>query len=172
MIQDMSGPGGYFHTDNFISNESGYLHPLPVLRRLDLSRGVYVGVGPEQNFSYIGTIRPPMAFIVDIRRNNLLQHLMYKALFALSDTRAVFLSKLFSKPLYEDLSTISRLFRRTPAWIDAGREASVGELIDRTRRPTKKPVFTGPLRWIRKPRSFITPRSLWTPSISISMASR
>ena len=130
LIQDVSGPGGDFHTDNFISNESAYLHPLPVLRRLDLSRGVYVGVGPEQNFAYIGALMPKMAFIVDIRRNNMLQHLMYKALFALSDTRAVFLSKLLSKPLYEDLPHISRLFRRTPPWISAGREATIGELIE------------------------------------------
>ena len=71
-----------------------------------------------------------MAFIVDIRRNNMLQHLMYKALFALSDTRAVFLSKLLSKPLYEDLPRINRLFRRTPAWIAGGREASIGELVE------------------------------------------
>ena len=130
LIQNVSGPGGYFHTDNFVSNESAYLHPLPILRRLDLSRGVYVGVGPEQNFSYIGAIRPPMAFIVDIRRNNMLQHLMYKALFALSDTRAVFLSKLLSKPLYEDLPRLNRLFRRTPAWIAVEREASIGELVE------------------------------------------
>ena len=130
LIQDMSGPGGDFHTDNFVSNESSYLHPLPVLRRLDHSQGVYVGVGPEQNFAYIGTLTPKMAFIVDIRRNNMLQHLMYKALFALSDTRAVFLSKLFSKPLYDDLPLISRLFRRTPAWIAVDREATIGELIE------------------------------------------
>ena len=130
LIRDVSGRGGAFHTDNFISNEAAYLHPLPVLRKLGLSRGVYVGVGPEQNFSYIGAIKPPMAFIVDIRRNNMLQHLMYKALFALSDTRAVFLSKLLSKPLYENLSRIRRLFRRTPAWIAAGREATIAELIE------------------------------------------
>lgn len=130
LIHNTSGTGGEFHTDNFISNESAYLHPLPVLRRLDLSCGVYVGVGPEQNFAYIGALTPKMAFIVDIRRNNMLQHLMYKALFALSDTRAVFLSKLLSKPLYKDLSRISRLFRRTPPWITAGREATIGELIE------------------------------------------
>ena len=130
LIQELSEVGEYLHTDNFISNESTYLNPLPILRRLDLSSGVYVGVGPEQNFSYIGAIQPPMAFIVDIRRNNMLQHLMYKALFALSDTRAVFLSKLLSKPLYEDLPRISRMFRRTPTWIADGREALIEELVE------------------------------------------
>ena len=48
------------------------------------SGGVYMGVGPEQNFSYIAAIRPAMAFIVDIRRQAVMQHLMFKA-----DLRAV-----------------------------------------------------------------------------------
>ena len=38
-----------------------------------------------------------MAFIVDIRRGNLLQHLMYKAVIELSADRAEFVSRLFSK---------------------------------------------------------------------------
>ena len=38
-----------------------------------------------------------MAFIVDIRRGNLLQHLMYKAMFELSADRAEFVSRLFSQ---------------------------------------------------------------------------
>ena len=129
MIQDMSEPGGEFHSDNFSSNESAYLHPIPILRKLDLSGGVYVGVGPEQNFSYIGAIRPQMAFIVDIRRQNMLQHLLFKALFALSDTRADFLSKWLSKPLYEDLPFYTRLFRTVPAWVQAGQEPSIEDLI-------------------------------------------
>ena len=48
-----------------------------------------------------------MAFIVDIRRGNLLQHLMYKAIFELSSDRVEFLSRLFSK------AAASR--RRTPS---------------------------------------------------------
>ena len=128
LIRSLSEQGREFHTDNFTSNETSYLHPLPILRKLDLSSGVYIGVGPEQNFTYIGTIRPRLAFIVDIRRNNMLQHLMYKALFAMSDTRAGFLSKLLSKPLYEELPYLSRLFRQQPAWNETG--PTIGELID------------------------------------------
>ena len=44
-----------------------------------------------------------MAFIVDIRRQNLMQHLLYKALFELSHDRAEFLSRLFSRPRPADL---------------------------------------------------------------------
>ena len=45
---------------------------------------MYIGVGPEQNFSYIAALRPKLAFIVDVRRGNTDLHLMYKALFELS----------------------------------------------------------------------------------------
>jgi hypothetical protein len=56
-------------------------------------------VGPEQNFTYIAHVRPEIAFIVDIRRQAIVQHLMYKAIFHLAPDRAQFLSVLFSKPL-------------------------------------------------------------------------
>ena len=56
-----------------------------------------MGVGPEQNFTYIAAIQPRIAFIVDIRRQNMIQHLMYKAAFELSADRADFLSILFSR---------------------------------------------------------------------------
>jgi hypothetical protein len=59
--------------------------------------GVYLGVGPEQNFTYIAAIRPRIAFITDIRRGNLHLHLMYKALFEMSATRADFVARLFSR---------------------------------------------------------------------------
>ncbi len=133
LIEEMSESAGEFHSDNFTSNESAYLHPLSILRKLDLTGGVYVGVGPEQNFSYIGALRPEMAFIVDIRRQNMLQHLMFKALFALSETRAEFLSKLLSKPLYEDLPFFARMFRSVPPWVAGGRdtlEPTIEEQMD------------------------------------------
>jgi hypothetical protein len=44
-----------------------------------------------------------MAFIIDIRRQNMLLHLMYKALFELSANRVEFLSKLFARPIPEGL---------------------------------------------------------------------
>jgi hypothetical protein len=59
---------------------------------------VYLGVGPEQNFTYIAALKPKIVFITDIRRGNLWMHLMYKALFELSKDRAEFMSRLFTKP--------------------------------------------------------------------------
>jgi len=98
----LSEPGGYFDTDNLISNEDSYLHPLTTLRRVGVMGGVYVGVGPDQNFSYIAAIRPRVAFIVDIRRDNLLEHLLFKGIFALSSSRADYLSLLFGRRVAVD----------------------------------------------------------------------
>jgi hypothetical protein len=75
--------------------------------------GVYVGVGPEQNFTYIVAIQPRLAFILDIRRDNLVELLMYKALFELSSDRADFLSRLFSRkrpPNVNASSSVQALF--------------------------------------------------------------
>ena len=98
-VRELSEPGGTFDTDNLISNERSYLHVLPALKQLRVSGGTYVGVGPDQNFSYISAIRPSMAFLIDVRRDNLLLHLLFKALFQTSDTRAEYLSRLFGRRL-------------------------------------------------------------------------
>ncbi|MFN0087671.1 MAG: hypothetical protein ACKVX9_19935 [Blastocatellia bacterium] len=98
LSREFSEDGGFFRSDNFVSNETSYLHIVDKLRNLGASGGAYLGVGPEQNFTYIAKIRPRIAFIVDIRRQAVIQHLMYKAIFQLSPTRAQFLSRLLSKP--------------------------------------------------------------------------
>ncbi|HWP44229.1 MAG TPA: hypothetical protein VNO14_13380, partial [Blastocatellia bacterium] len=72
------------------------------LRQLGATGGAYVGVGPEQNFTYIAKVRPRIAFIVDIRRQAIIQHLMYKAVFHLSPTRTQFLSLLLSRPIAKE----------------------------------------------------------------------
>jgi hypothetical protein len=97
-VEQFSEPGGYFDTDNLISNERSYLHPLDALRERGVTGGVYIGVGPDQNFSYIAQVRPSMAFIVDVRRDNMLLHLLFKALFKLSRDRTEYLSLLFARP--------------------------------------------------------------------------
>lgn len=104
IVQEFSEEGGYFPADNFTSNETAYLQVTGRLKELGVSGGAYVGVGPEQNFTYIAKIRPSIAFIVDIRRQAVLQHLLYKAIFHHAADRAEFLSWLFSKPLSNDRS--------------------------------------------------------------------
>jgi hypothetical protein len=99
LVADISEPGGYFRiTDNYTSNEREVGRLQTMLREDGVKGGVYLGVGPEQNFSYITAIRPDMAFIVDIRRQAVMQHLMFKAVFEMAADRAEFISLLFSKP--------------------------------------------------------------------------
>jgi hypothetical protein len=99
LIRDFSEKGGYFFSDNFTSSEDSYLTIVDKLQELAVTGGAYIGVGPEQNFTYIAKIRPRIAFIVDIRRQAIIQHLMYKAIFQLSPTRTHFLSLLLSRPM-------------------------------------------------------------------------
>ena len=98
LVASLSEPGGYFDTDNLISNEASYLHAVGPLERLSVRGGAYLGVGPDQNFSYIAKIRPGVAFLLDIRRDNLLEHLLFKALFALGPTRVEYLAVLLGRP--------------------------------------------------------------------------
>ncbi len=97
LIATLSEASGYFDTDNLISNEDSYLHPVGTLKKLGITGGAYLGVGPDQNFSYIAAIRPHVAFIVDVRRDNMLHHLLLKAAFALSRNRVEYLCTLFGK---------------------------------------------------------------------------
>ena len=97
LIADLSEPNGTFRSDNLLSNETRFQFILPELSDVIKPGGAYMGVGPEQNFTYIAAVKPAIAFIVDIRRGNLDLHLMYKALFELSADRADFVSRLFSR---------------------------------------------------------------------------
>jgi hypothetical protein len=102
---DLSEPNGFFRSDNLVSNEIWFQHVIPDLAMLTRPDGAYVGVGPEQNFTYIAAVRPRVAFIVDVRRGNLHLHLMYKALFEQSADRVEFVSRLFSRARPDGVGT-------------------------------------------------------------------
>ena len=109
----LSEHDGTFRSDNLVSNEQWLQHVIPDLVKSVAPGRVYVGVGPEQNFTYIAALKPAMAFIIDVRRANLDLHLMYKALFELSADRIEFVSRLFSKKRPEgltDQSTVADIF--------------------------------------------------------------
>ena len=97
LVDDLSEPDGSFDSDNLLSNETAFQYVIPRLKSLVKPGGAYVGVGPEQNFTYILALQPSIAFIPDIRRGNLQEHLMYKALIEMAADRAEFLSRLFSR---------------------------------------------------------------------------
>jgi len=103
LITDFSEPNGFFRSDNFLSNEQEYQWVIPALTSTLGTGGVYLGVGPEQNYSYIVALRPKLAFIVDVRRGNRDLHLLYKAFIEMSADRAEFLSRLFARPRPADL---------------------------------------------------------------------
>jgi hypothetical protein len=108
-----SESNGGFRSDNLLSNEGFLQYVIPDLIRLTKPGRAYLGVGPEQNFTYIASINPAMAFIIDVRRGNLDLHLMYKALFELSRDRAEFVSRLFSRRRPDGLnagSTAQQIF--------------------------------------------------------------
>ncbi len=116
LIERLSEPGGFFDTDNLISNETSYLHVMGKLRELGVRGGAYVGVGPAQNFSYIAQIRPDIAFVIDIRRDNLLEHFLFKALFELADSRIEYLCSLTGRP--------------TPGNPDQWSDKPIGDLVE------------------------------------------
>ena len=113
-IATLSEAGGYFDTDNLISNERSYLQVIPQLRSGG-SGGAYIGVGPDQNFTYIAAVRQSVAYIIDIRRDNLLLHLFFKALFEVSRTRVEYLAFLLGRP--------------APLAIDGWRDASIDRIV-------------------------------------------
>jgi hypothetical protein len=135
LVRRLSEPPGYFNTDNLISNEDSYLHAVTGLERYGVRGGGYLGVGPDQNFSYIAAIRPAMAFVVDIRRDNLLEQLLYKALFHSARSRMEFLCLLFGRPVPGDTggwagADIARLLRWvTDAPAGAAAAASAARLV-------------------------------------------
>jgi hypothetical protein len=114
LVRDLSEPDGFFEDENYVSNEMGYQRTMRRLQESVPPGGVFVGVGPEQNFAYVAALRPKMAFVLDIRRQNLIEHLMYKALFEVSGNRGEFLSRLFSRPVPPGLEAnadVGELFR-------------------------------------------------------------
>src|SRR2546427_190026 len=121
LSSESSEPDGTFRSDNLLSNESYFQFVIPKLNEIAGPGRVYMGVGPEQNFTYIAALKPKMAFILDIRRGNLELQLMYKALFELSKDRAEFVSRLFSKKRPEGLGPLATVqeifaaFENTPS---------------------------------------------------------
>ena len=117
LVSTFSESGGAFHSDNFTSNEPMFADVAKSLAD-GPAGGAYLGVGPEQNFTYIAALRPQIAFVVDIRRQAVMQHLLFKAIFEMASDRADFISLLFSWPRPKDATTddsIEALWRAFPS---------------------------------------------------------
>jgi hypothetical protein len=129
LVNKLSEPDQHFFSDNYISNETSYLHATEGLAKHAQKGGAYIGVGPEQNFSYIAMVRPKLAFIVDIRRENMVLHLLYKAVFQKAASRSHFLALLVGRP-YDAAS-------------DPGAAASIEDVIKHAERsPADEKTFS------------------------------
>ena len=108
MIVELSEPGVSYPYENFVSNELQVQDVIPALKVTTKLGGVYIGVGPEQNFTYVAALQSQLAFVIDIRRQNMLELLMYKALFECRHHCA------------DDRSGSRRAIRTTPEFPGAG----------------------------------------------------
>jgi hypothetical protein len=107
LSQTFSETDGTFHSENLVSNEIRFQTIVPELMRTVKPGRAYIGVGSEQNFTYITAVRPSIAFIVDLRRGNLDLHLIYKTFFELSADRPEFVSRMFARPRPDMLTATS-----------------------------------------------------------------
>ena len=97
VIRRLSEPETGRAADNFVSNEDSYPRVAGELARRCPRNAVYLGVGPDQNFTMIAQARPRLAFVIDNRRRNLRLHLLHKSLTALSVDRAGYLRRLTAR---------------------------------------------------------------------------
>jgi hypothetical protein len=140
--------------DNLLSNENTISSVAGDIAARVKPGGVYLGVGPEQNFTYIAAMRPRLAFITDIRRGNLDLHLMYKALFGLSVTRSDFVARLFSRRSVAastpktTAADLMAAVRRAPAADEAGFHANVAAIDAYLTRTHALPLGKGDLEGI------------------------
>jgi len=127
MITDFSEPDGYYQYVVITSNETAYQEVLPELTKSIAPAGTYLGVGPEQNFTYIAALRPKIAFIIDIRRDMMIEHLMYKAVFEISADRAEFVGNLFSRKRPASLTAESPVAAIFQAYAAASSDPELAE---------------------------------------------
>jgi hypothetical protein len=147
VISNASEPGGSFRYDNLISNETSLQQIIPELQKTPRN-GAYLGVGPEQNFTYITALQPAIAFIIDIRRDNMLLHLLYKALIEISADRAEFLSRLFARQRPTEVApdatadALVDVFAAAPR-SDALENATIDLVVDRLKSVHRFPLSGG-----------------------------
>jgi hypothetical protein len=139
LTESLSETSGVFTlSDNLVSNESRLSDRVRALHHA--GSGAYIGVGPEQNFSYIARLQPAIAFIVDIRGENRSLHLFYKALFEITSSRAEFVSRLFSRECAGGLapgSSVDDLFDQ------CARAGASAQLLDQTRALVRERLLAG-----------------------------
>ncbi len=96
-VADLSEPEPGRAADNLITNEDSFARVAAEVARRVPAGGVYLGVGPDQNLTYVAHGRPRLGFVLDFRRRNALLHLVHKALLMLASDRAGYLARLLAR---------------------------------------------------------------------------
>ncbi|MEO5960685.1 MAG: hypothetical protein ABIR80_16350, partial [Opitutaceae bacterium] len=160
LVEKLSESGADFGSDNLISNEQSYLHVMPALERARVSGGAYVGVAPDQNFSYLAQIKPEIAYLIDLRRDNLLLLLLFKALFAEAPTRVGYLCLLTGRPPPEQPERwADKTIKEIIAYVDGAKplpeseQKKIQARLDAVMQGFGVPLSAGDLATIAKARS-------------------
>ncbi len=94
----LAPPSTDYALDCFVSSEVGYNEVLARCQPVSATpNGAYLGVGPDQNYTYIGALRPRLAVILDARLDNLLEHLVFKLAFSQARDPLDYLCLLFGR---------------------------------------------------------------------------
>lgn len=100
-MEDFVPPSNY-QLDCFVTNEVAHNDVLSRCMPVEGTTGTFLGVGPCQNFTYIGALKPRLACIVDARMDNLLEHLIFKLFIEQAETPLQYLGLLFSREVPAD----------------------------------------------------------------------
>ncbi|WP_422772381.1 hypothetical protein ACN28C_04875 [Plantactinospora sp. WMMC1484] len=87
-----------YRLDCFVTNELAYNDVLTRCWPTGTTGG-YVGVGPCQNLTYVGALRPRCAVIVDSRLDNVLLHLIFKLIMERATNPVEYLATLLSRQI-------------------------------------------------------------------------
>lgn len=90
MVSTLSLPGAS-SSPGYVCQNGSYLQVAKSLVARAPADGVYIGVGQDENLSYIALTRPVLALVVGSNHDQLLLQLMYKALFEIAADRQAFL---------------------------------------------------------------------------------
>lgn len=99
LVVGLSEPAKRTPATGLVSNEHQFQCVVPKFSAVTAPGRAYLGVGPEQNFTYIAALQPAIAFIVDHRHTTFCLHLLHKALFEMADSRVDYLETLFSRSI-------------------------------------------------------------------------
>lgn len=90
-------PGSNYRMDCFVTSEVAHNDVIAKCRPAGDGTRAYIGVGPCQNLTYVGALRPRVAVICDSRLDNLVEHLMFKLLLERAGDPLDYLLQLFSR---------------------------------------------------------------------------